>query len=131
MPYKGDNKRRKFSYICAECKGEFDAKSVAVDHIQAAGQLNSKEDIADFIEKLFCEVEGLQVLCDECHNVKTYMERYSVSKEEAIVNIAVAQTMKDKKKTLSILQQHGYTNATNDEKRKAALKEIFRKEKRW
>jgi 5-methylcytosine-specific restriction endonuclease McrA len=128
VPYIGDNKRRKFSYICAECTGEFDAKSVSVDHITPAGQLNNKEDIADFVEKLFCDASGLQVLCDECHNIKTYMERYNVSKKEAIVSIWVAQTMKDKKTTLALLQENGYNNATNDEKRKSALREIFLKE---
>lgn len=128
IPYEGDNKRRKFSYLCADCGGAFDAKTVSVDHVQPAGQLNSKEDIADFVEKLFCGVEGLQVLCDECHNVKTYMERYGVSRKEAVVNILVAQTMKDKKTTLALLQENGY-NCKNDDQRKAALKEIFNKEK--
>lgn len=127
-PYEGDNKRRRFSYECAECLEHFDAKSVAVDHRIPAGQLNNKEDIADFVEKLFCTAEGLQVLCHTCHDVKTYMERYNVSKEEAIVSLKVAAAMKDKKQVLQILNEHGII-AKNDEQRKQALREIYSKEK--
>src|SRR5689334_11990647 len=32
VPYKGDNKRRKWSYVCAECDMLFESKQVAVDH---------------------------------------------------------------------------------------------------
>lgn len=129
-PYEGDNKRRKFSYECAECLEHFDAKSVAVDHRIPAGQLNNKEDIADFVEKLFCTAEGLQVLCHTCHDIKTYMERYNVSKEEAIVSLKVAAAMKKeaKKNTLALLQEMGYS-CRNDEARKQALREIYSKEK--
>ena len=84
VAYVGENKRRKFSYVCAICGRLFDAKSVAVDHIEPAGSLSCKEDIASFIEKLFCGKEGLQVLCkDNCHAAKTYAEKMNISFEEA------------------------------------------------
>jgi len=70
VPYKGDNKRRKFSYICSGCKKEFDAKSVQVHHIVECGTLRSFEDTGEFCRKLFCEEKDLELLCDKCHDKK-------------------------------------------------------------
>lgn len=76
--------RVKHLYKCAECGGLFPLKQVAVDHIENVGTLQSFEDLPTFCYNLFCSVEGLQVLCDADHDIKTYMERYNVSKEEAV-----------------------------------------------
>lgn len=73
--YKGPLKRQKFEYQCNECKLWFPDKHVNVDHIIPAGSLNCAEDLPGFVERLFCEVEHLQVLCSECHNIKTKNEK--------------------------------------------------------
>lgn len=83
--YDGPNKRQKVCYECAECHGLFPGKEVAVDHIEACGSLTCKEDVADFIDKLFCEESKLQVLCKNCHDFKTLMDKYGYTKEEAII----------------------------------------------
>jgi 5-methylcytosine-specific restriction endonuclease McrA len=46
-----------------------------VDHIIPAGTLTCSSDLAGFIERLFCEQENLQVLCERCHDAKTKLER--------------------------------------------------------
>ena len=74
-PYKGKNKRQKWEYKCAECKSYFKATEINVDHIIPAGTLKSFSDLPGFVERLFCEVEGLQVLCQCCHDKKTQLER--------------------------------------------------------
>ena len=68
VPYKGKDKRRKYSYICAKCSGEFKAEDTNVHHIVECGSLNSFEDLAVFAERLFCEKQGLLLLCTNCHN---------------------------------------------------------------
>jgi 5-methylcytosine-specific restriction endonuclease McrA len=73
--YKGPLKRQKFEYQCNQCKNWFPDKKINVDHICPAGSLNSAQDLAGFIERLFCEVDNLQVLCETCHNVKTKSEK--------------------------------------------------------
>lgn len=73
--YKGKNKRQKWEYKCAKCKQYFKSNEVSVDHIVPAGALKSYEDLPGFVERLFCEKEGLQVLCNPCHNEKTKQER--------------------------------------------------------
>jgi len=73
--YKGKNKRQKWEYKCANCKQHFKSTEVQVDHIVPAGTLKSYNDLPGFVERLFCEVEGLQVLCSTCHDKKTKKER--------------------------------------------------------
>ena len=73
--YKGVNKRQKFEYQCNDCKKWFAEKNINVDHIQPAGSLNCANDLPGFVERLFCEVDNLQVLCSGCHNVKTQNEK--------------------------------------------------------
>lgn len=74
-PYKGPLKRQKFEYQCNECKGWFPEKKINVDHILPAGSLNCAKDVGPFVERLFCEVDNLQVLCEKCHDVKTKLEK--------------------------------------------------------
>ncbi len=74
-PYKGSNKRQKFEYQCNNCKEWFPDKRVNVDHITPAGTLRSAADLPGFVERLFCEIDGLQVLCSKCHDEKTKQEK--------------------------------------------------------
>jgi isopropylmalate/homocitrate/citramalate synthase len=68
IPYKGVNKRRKFSYICELCKGEFDAKNINIHHTVECGTLNSFEDIPGFVKRLFCDSDKLVCICTKCHD---------------------------------------------------------------
>lgn len=89
--YKGPNKRQKWEYQCNICKGWFTDKEVAVDHIVEAGSLKDYNDLPAFVKNLFCEVDGLQVLCnkrldgkDSCHILKTrsYMNSRKTNAEK-------------------------------------------------
>jgi 5-methylcytosine-specific restriction endonuclease McrA len=75
--YKGPNKRQKFEYLCNVCNDWFPDKEINVDHIIPAGSLQCANDLPGFVERLFVEVEGLQVLCSTCHNKKTQNEKSS------------------------------------------------------
>ena len=68
IPYKGKNTRRRYSYLCADCKGEFSALEVNIHHVQECGALSSFDDLSSFAERLFCEKEGLVCLCSNCHD---------------------------------------------------------------
>ena len=74
-PYKGPNKRQKFEYQCNNCERWFQEKKINVDHIRPAGSLNCAQDLPGFVERLFCEVDNLQVLCEKCHDEKTKLEK--------------------------------------------------------
>lgn len=78
-PYKGPLKRQKFEYQCNQCKKWYADKNVNVDHKIPAGSLNCAEDLPGFVERLFCEVDKLQVLCTQCHNIKTQNEKHGTN----------------------------------------------------
>ncbi|WP_395000381.1 HNH endonuclease [Acinetobacter sp.] len=74
--YKGANKKQKFEYQCNHCKKWFKDSEVQVDHKIPVGSLLSWEDITPFLQKLIPEgLDAFQVLCKECHQVKTNKER--------------------------------------------------------
>jgi 5-methylcytosine-specific restriction endonuclease McrA len=74
-PYTGPLKRQKYEYECNSCKKWFPEKQINVDHIIGAGSLNCATDLPGFVERLFCEQDNLQVLCTECHDKKTKLEK--------------------------------------------------------
>lgn len=59
-------------FLCAKCKKEFTSKDVQVDHIKPIGFDKTWDQ---FIDKLFCEKENLQVLCVPCHKKKSKEEQ--------------------------------------------------------
>lgn len=77
-------------YLCAECKETVPAttkvdgkrvKNVHVDHIHPVidphvGWVNWDS----LIERMFVEEDGLQLLCDKCHTIKTNNEK-TIAKE--------------------------------------------------
>lgn len=63
------------TYVCAHCDGWFGSSQVEVDHIVPAGSLKCYDDLPGFVERMFCEADGFQVLCKECHQTKTNEER--------------------------------------------------------
>jgi len=62
-------------YVCAHCEEVFGAKDVQVDHIVPCGSLKTYDDLPAFVERMFCEKDGFQVLCKPCHQAKTNAER--------------------------------------------------------
>lgn len=65
--YRGSNKRQKVEFQCNRCKGWFPDKEVSVHHKIPCGSLTCATDLPGFVERLFCEREHLEVLCDGCH----------------------------------------------------------------
>jgi hypothetical protein len=64
---QSDNKRLKWEFLCERCDQWFARKEVEVDHIEPCGSLKSFADLSVFADRLFCESDGLRVLCSECH----------------------------------------------------------------
>jgi 5-methylcytosine-specific restriction endonuclease McrA len=65
------NPRLKWQFQCAICEKWKSRKYVQVDHIEPVGSLTCAEQAGDHINRLFCEVDNLQVVCRKCHKAKT------------------------------------------------------------
>lgn len=72
-PYLGCDKRTKWEYKCNNCKEWFKGKDVHVDHIEPVGSLMT--DLMAAVQRLFCELGNLQVVCKSCHKSKTNEEK--------------------------------------------------------
>jgi len=69
-------------YECAECKQHFVAADVQVDHIKPV--VDPKKGFTtwdNFIERMFCEADNLQVLCKPDHKIKTDQEKLERKKK--------------------------------------------------
>ena len=62
-------------YFCKYCGQVFSRKGVSVDHIQpVVDPKKGWQGFDEYIRRLFCEKDGFQILCGECHDAKTARE---------------------------------------------------------
>jgi hypothetical protein len=63
-------------YECNWCKRGFSRQEVVADHINPVRALDSDKELNwnDFIQNLLCDVEGYQIMCKPCHELKTKTE---------------------------------------------------------
>jgi len=61
-------------YKCANCQNEFTLKNVEVNHIQPVIPITGFDSWDETINRLFCEEDGLEVLCKPCHKSLTKQE---------------------------------------------------------
>jgi 5-methylcytosine-specific restriction endonuclease McrA len=70
-----DSRKERNSYECAMCKDRFKNNEVVLDHIVPV--VDPKLGFTnwdDYINRMFPEKEGFQVLCNDCHDIKTELE---------------------------------------------------------
>lgn len=64
-------------YKCAKCEGTFKKNQVSLDHIEPVVPV--KEGFTnwdDYVKRMFPEASGFQVLCANCHTIKTAQEQH-------------------------------------------------------
>lgn len=71
---------QKWEYLCNHCNNYYKEKEIQADHILEVGGIKDYKDIPGFVERLFCEKEGYQILCKSCHTQKT--EEYMKNKRK-------------------------------------------------
>jgi len=62
-------------YICATCSKLMMAKDFSVDHKTTVVDENGFVDWNTYIPRMFCHTDNWQVLCKECHDIKTQHEK--------------------------------------------------------
>ncbi len=69
-------------YTCAACNKLYVATDVQVDHIKPV--VDPKKGFVSwdvYINRMFCEIEDLQVMCKPCHKIKTDQEKLERKKK--------------------------------------------------
>lgn len=63
-------------YKCAKCEGIFKQGEFNLDHIEPVDNPHTGFiGWDDYISRLFVDVDGWQILCSGCHNVKSQYEQ--------------------------------------------------------
>ncbi len=77
--YKKDGtaaKKPRVEYLCSNCDEYHMGKDVQVDHtIPVIDPVKGFETWDTFVERVFCGVDNLAVLCKPCHKIKTDEEK--------------------------------------------------------
>jgi len=76
--YKKNGERAKrphIRYLCEPCDMLFKSDEINVDHIKKVGSFVDIMDITIFFFRIWCDFSNLQILCKDCHTIKTKKER--------------------------------------------------------
>ena len=91
-------------YKCATCEGTFKAGQYAIDHINPVVAIKEGFTTWDeIIDTLFCDKNGFQILCHDCHSIKTDIEdklraSYNAKRKEEAKLLKKEQKVLDKAK---------------------------------
>lgn len=113
--YKNGKVKLYKAYICNCCEticydsdkvGGF-RKTFAVDHIKGNHSLTSFEQAPLFFEAMLrVRKEDLQILCNECHDIKSYAEKYDKTLEEAFIDKKVISLINNKEDKTFFISRH-------------------------
>ena len=73
--------RKRKVHLCSDCGELFPQNGIVADHINPIVPVTGFDTWDGLIERLFCEIDGYQALCKECHQKKTNIE--NKKREEA------------------------------------------------
>lgn len=91
--YKLDGGKHKVMlrvFTCNDCNEDsLLQKDINVDHIIPIGSFKALDEIQDFVRRVYCDYSNLQILCKDCHKIKTDRERKG--KREILKDISLTQ----------------------------------------
>ncbi|AWN08623.1 HNH endonuclease [Erwinia phage Faunus] len=83
---RGNKNKPIFHVQCFHCKKMYPLKEIECNHKKQVGGLLKLEDLHRFVDNLLLvQPDDLELLCHDCHGIITYMERYGVSRRDAII----------------------------------------------
>lgn len=135
LKYKNGKEKLFVAYVCECCgtvcydkDGTKNSKTYAVDHKQGNHSLISFDDAPGFFDSILrVRLEDLQILCKDCHDIKTYAEKYDISLLEAgFIKTAIA--LEKSKEDKQFFIDRNLTVPSNAVKRREGLVNILRNE---
>lgn len=132
IPDDDPNTRRRWKCQCESCEKWFGKNDIQVDHKVGEHSLKTVEDIIPFADSILnVTFDQLQLLCEECHTIKTAMERYNLTEDEAITFKKVTSwekkfTKANDQKEFLISKGFKASEVSNSDKRRQAALEYFK-----
>lgn len=96
------SKRKSVSYKCNICKNYFKSNEVEVDHIrEVIDGVSSSLDLtlSQYIKRVDCSPENLQVVCKKCHKTKSTEYNKSRVKRDRKGNVLSGKKTRKKSKS--------------------------------
>ncbi len=113
---------------CALCNELHAEKNIEVDHRTGNHSLRCVDDLQAFVEGIVCVgFDDLQLVCKECHKIKSYAEKNDVSFEEARAT-KIAIDLGKQKKDKAWLEARGLIPATSGPKRRQQIIKAMQEE---
>ena len=86
-PNKKGKKQEVWGMTCEICKKDFIQSEIQIDHKKGSTRLTEQAHIQGCVEHLLMVVfDDLRAVCKDCHGVITHMERYNLTREDAILS---------------------------------------------
>ncbi|BAV80861.1 phage protein [Vibrio phage RYC] len=132
VPDDSPSTKRRWKAQCENCEEWFKKDDVAVDHIVGENSLKTPEDLLSFWDSIMnVGFDDLQVLCHDCHDIKSMMERYGYTEDEVHIMRKVLTwekmyTKAAKQKELLISYGFKASEVSNSEKRREAIFKHFK-----
>lgn len=135
LKYKNGKEKLFVAFVCECCgticydkDGTKNRKTYAVDHKQGNHSLTSFSQAPSFFDSILrVELKDLQILCNSCHDIKSYSEKYGVSLTEAAI-IKTAIIIINNKEDKSFFIDRKLPIPSNLPKRRESIITILRKE---
>lgn len=119
-----------FHVQCEHCKQAVRLKDIECNHKNTVGGLSDLKDLDRFVKNLLLvQPSDLELLCHECHGIITYMERYGVTRREAIIEkkVIAFSKLKDSEQIAKCNQAKISPAPKTKIGRKNAVREYLRK----
>ena len=127
-PNPNGKKPTVWGFTCEMCHKDFVISEGQVDHITAAGKLQSKEDIQGFVERLmFVTEDDLRLVCKGCNNALAMAEKQGITFDVAVKQKQIISIIKAKEDK-AFLESKGITPSSNAAGRRKQLEDYFNKE---
>jgi hypothetical protein len=127
-PNPNGKKPTVWGFTCEMCHKDFVISEGQVDHIIAAGKLQSKEDIQGFVERLmFVTEDDLRLVCKGCNNALAMAEKQGITFDVAVKQKQIISIIKAKEDK-AFLESKGITPSSNAAGRRKQLEDYFNKE---
>ena len=116
------------SKICYQSDKVGNKSTYAVDHKDVSASLTKFEHVPVFLDSILrVRPEDLQILCTDCHDIKTYAEKEDIPFKEALFQ-KIAIKHKNEKTDKQFFIDRGLEIPKNQELRREKIVEILKQE---